>query len=550
MRKATLLTLIMMSFLISPTLTSIQPAHAPSIEAENSLIIILVDSLIYNDTQLSVLRYKADIENSGVAARIYQMDELPSKTPEGVKSLLRQAMPDGLVGAVLIGNIPSVLYEISIHTFPTDMFYMDLNGIWVDSDGNGVYDRHVGDIAPEIWIGRIKPPSNGEEAALINNYFDKNHLYRNGMFKIPWWRALVYLDDNGVNWAGDAKSSLSHVATDIDVVTDPSTTSTTDYKRRLRDPSGYPWLYLTSHGASDHHTFQIPGESGQPEWDANVYSSDYAAIDPNILFYLLVVCYAARHTEPEYLAGSIVFSKSRSLLAIGSTNLMFSMSFNEFFEALSQGQTIGAAFLEWLERQSQQYYQRLERYGYQLRYYSLAIIGDPSLMLKRETRNISIRNVLVKFQDDYQTMLVTVCVENQGEVDETFNLVLKHDHRRIIGNYTVSMASKTNQTLTFAFESARQFLEGPLNPHSLEVTTSVVPGEFHTEDNTLQTYFEDKVNQSRLLTDISPIFLALLLNIAAAMIVINIFRVLGSGKLRLPKPLTKTLKQEKTHNSA
>jgi len=538
-----------MSFSVSPIATSVHPALAASVEAKKPLVIILVDSSVYDNTQSSLLRYKADVEKSGFAANISQLDELPSKTPEGIRSFLCRSIPDGLVGAVLVGNVPSALYEVSIHTFPTDMFYMDLNGTWIDSDANGVYDRHVGDVSPEIWIGRIKPPNNGDEALLINNYFAKNHFYRNDMFKIPWWRALAYLDDNGVGWAENAKSSLGQIATNVDVVTDRVTTNSTDYKQRLRDPLGYQWLYLMAHGTSSYHVFQVPGVSGQPESETYVYSKDYEVIDPNVLFYLLFVCHAARHTEPDYLAGSIVFSKSRSLLAIGSTNLMFSMSFNGFFELLSQGNTIGTAFLEWLRKQDQLYYQQWERYGYQLRFYSLTMVGDPSLVPKCEKRNISIKSVLVTFLGNDQTMLVTIDIENRGEVDETFNIVLKQDYRRIIGNYTISIPSKTNRTLTFEFDSDKQFFEGPLNPHSLLVTTSVIPGEFITEDNTSQTYYGDRTNQSRRLDDLSPIFLAVALNIAAGLIVISIFKILSSGKLRLPKPFDRTLQKQKIHNS-
>lgn len=549
MRNAILLALIITSFLVSPISAPIYPALAASGEARKPLVIILVDSSIFNDTQSSLLRYKADVERSGFAASMHQLDDLPSKTPEGIRSLLQGSVPEGLVGAVLVGNVPSALYEVSIHTFPIDMFYMDLNGIWIDSDGNGVYDRHVGDVSPEIWIGRIEPPNNGDEALLINNYFAKNHFYRSGMFEIPWWRALAYLDDNGVGWAEDARSSLGQIATNVDVVTDPATTNSTDYKQRLKDPSGYQWLYLMAHGTANYHAFQIPSKSEQPEWDTYVYSKDYDEIDPNVLFFLLFVCNAARYTEPDYLAGSIVFSKSRSLLAIGSTNLMFTMSFSGFFEALSQGKTIGTAFLEWLRRQNQLYYQQWERYDYQLKFYSLTMIGDPSLVPISYSRNISIRSVLVTFQDDDRIMLVTVHIENQGETDETFNIILKQDYRRILGNYTVFIPSRTDRTLTFEFDSAQQFFEGPLNPHSILVATSVIPGEFIIEDNVSQTYYGDRTNKTRLINDISPIFLAVLLNIAAIAIAISIFKILSSGKLRLRKPFDRTLRKEKTHNS-
>ena len=36
-----------------------------------------------------------------------------------------------------------------------DLYYMDLDGLWQDGDGDRMFDTHRGPVAPEIWIGRL-----------------------------------------------------------------------------------------------------------------------------------------------------------------------------------------------------------------------------------------------------------------------------------------------------------------------------------------------------------------------------------------------------------
>ncbi len=65
--------------------------------------------------------------------------------------------------------------------FPCDLFYMDTNGTWADADGDGEIQCRYRRRDPEIWVGRIWTPTlNGNDAALINNYFDRNHFFRTG----------------------------------------------------------------------------------------------------------------------------------------------------------------------------------------------------------------------------------------------------------------------------------------------------------------------------------------------------------------------------------
>ena len=271
-KKTFLLALV---FFLAPQVVSSLPEHTllatPSTN-EKPLVCILVNSTIYTDIQFSLNRYAVDVENSGLAVKIMETGELLDKTPEGIRSYLQENMRHKLEGCLLVGDIPGAWFEMGVNEFPIDLYYMDLDGVWADSDNDTIYDGHSGDVAPEIWVGRLRPHDiTGDEALLLNKYFDKNHRYRTGALTLPWWRGLLYIDDGGtnINTEDDAKSSLSKIYSELVFVKDRGTTNATDYKNRLNDPLGFQWMYLTCHGTHNNHTFMVPPdelETSEESW--------------------------------------------------------------------------------------------------------------------------------------------------------------------------------------------------------------------------------------------------------------------------------------------
>ncbi|MDH5596281.1 MAG: C25 family cysteine peptidase, partial [Candidatus Bathyarchaeota archaeon] len=182
MPKETFFLGLVLVFILTPQLALSLPenaAAAMSITSEKPLVCILVNSTIYADIEFSLNRYAVDVENSGFAVKIMETGQLFDETPEGIRSYLQENLPHKLDGCLLVGDIPGALFEVGAKEFPTDLYYMDLDGLWTDSDNDMIYDEHSGDVAPEIWVGRLKVPDvAGDEASLLNDYFDKNHRYR------------------------------------------------------------------------------------------------------------------------------------------------------------------------------------------------------------------------------------------------------------------------------------------------------------------------------------------------------------------------------------
>jgi hypothetical protein len=355
----------------------VQPMKANS---TSLTILIFINSTIYSDIKDSLNQYIDDLRKSGFEEAIVLNWSDPN--PLHVRETLQQFyFNSSLAGALLVGDLPSAEFEMftewDYERFPIDLYYMDLDGKWEDYDNDGIFDKHTGKKTdPEIWVGRIKPSNIGnDEISLINLYFKRNHAYRNDSLSLPR-RALIYIDDDWVYSATMDQKSFGLLYDNITIVTDKATTNANDYKNRLQQ--GYEWVLLRSHGTWNRHRFKIPGGEG-----GKVYSTEYPEINPQVFFYELFLCAAARFTEPDYLAGSIVFENDYGLLAIGSTKLGGMLMHWTFYKAIAEGKTIGEAFKEWFIEWGDGNFVLSGTYIGKKWFYGLTIIGDPTLRLRQ-----------------------------------------------------------------------------------------------------------------------------------------------------------------------
>jgi len=483
-------------------------------EFNKPLLIVIVDSKIYDAIESSLNLYKMDVTSEGFSVNIIETNQLPDKTPMGIKSYLREAISKGLTGVLFVGDIPEVWYEVNGKEFPTDRYYEDLDGLWRDLDNDGIYDEHNGDITPEIWVGRLKASTlSGNEIQLLKNYFNKNHRYRNGSRILPWWRTLAYIDDDGVDWVEEVRISLSQVSTDITLVADPAITNAEDFRARLKDPCGYQWLYLMSHGSFDYHNFEIYDELE----GGTIFSWEYQTIDPRILFYLFFTCFAARYVEQDYLAGSAVFADTYGLLAIGCTDSMFSVSFRKFFAALSEGDSIGTALQKWFQDQCMELNPLI--------FYGLTIIGDPTLKpyVRRELKfhDVSITNVDLRFQnhdsENEESLLITVDIENKGNFTESFNFMIKL-YSFTLTSFQLSLTAKSRTTLNYRVTKPYKIVFLNSSKTMLNIIVDNILEEFNLADNIRQINLEgvaivkpERCFSPRMLESIIVVFLIVLI---------------------------------------
>jgi len=402
------------------------------------IVLVFVNSSVYEGVAASLDQYRSDLVDFGFEDVVILNWSEPN--PTRIRETLLQFYLNGnLAGALFVGDLPAVEYEMftewDYERFPSDLYYMDLDGNWTDSDNDGILDGHVGKkVAPEIWIGRIKTSDlGGDEISLINNYFDKNHRYRNGLLSTPR-RALLYIDDDWANYEKMDAYSLGLLYNDITAVADKVTTNAADFKARLNE--GYEFVHLRSHGSWNQHNFLVPGESADM-----IYSEEYSQIDPQALFYQLFVCSAARFTKPNYLAGEIVFNTNYGLLAIGSTKMGGMQMFWTLYEAIASGRTLGDAFKAWFIKWGEGRTSVSSHYLGRKWAYGLTIIGDPTLRLrwlgaqeiaelqKREEEVVDDLPMVIDLQQQLNGSQV-----RYSFLESDFN-VLKGVHSNLLGNY-------------------------------------------------------------------------------------------------------------------
>jgi len=365
-------------------------------------VYVLVNSSLWEQGVIAVrlARYKEDLEATGFGCAVYEFD---GGTPEDIRAWLSsersalQKAGNDLAGCLLVGNIPAAMYEMNnpddnnaYEQFPIDLFYMDLDGTWTDSNHNGLYDQHTGNTAPDIWVGRLKADTMVDnEVSLIENYFDKDHAYRIGSLALPQ-RALVYVDDP---WTLIDSAELhikdnvakAYVYADaVTLVENNATTCKSDYLNRLGE--GWSFVDVLCHGNSAGHGFLIPDPSHPsssvyegypaPQHVAVMGNPDVRNTDPHVFFYNLFVCQAADFTQQDYVGGWYIFTPTYGLAAVGSTK-PGGMERGEdlFYGDLGQSFALGDAFRHWFSA-----------WGEQDRgmYYGLTILGDPTLSLSGE----------------------------------------------------------------------------------------------------------------------------------------------------------------------
>lgn len=343
-------------------------------------MVIAVNWDLYPSIKASLERYVMDLANDGYYATIYQ---IKNGTPQEFRSFLSSKYP--ILGALLVGNVPVPWFEMdddydpvkktnTLHAeFPCDLYYMDLNGTWTDADADGKFSGHPSNVQPEIWISRLwTPTSAGNDAVLINNYFDRNHRYRKGLMGNSR-TALAYVDDDWKNF-GDCAFDLQLPAASIEVITDPEATDADRYKTEVNQHRG--WAQICAHSSPNGHSFKIQGGKNS-EWVPNTYLRDINP--PNAFFYNLFACSNARFTEQDYMAGWYLFDKpdsseSNGMGVVGSTKTGSMLIFENFYGPMGKGKVLGDAYKDWWNALGPDH-----DLGERQWYYGMALLGDPTL---------------------------------------------------------------------------------------------------------------------------------------------------------------------------
>lgn len=309
---------------------------------------IFVDAALYPSIQASLDQYLADLVAEGYSPEIFTIS---GGTAEDFRAFMHAQYIEGMEGALLIGNLPLAWIEVDcdwgLSEYPMDIFFMDYDGEWYDTDQNGLYDSFYDaydTYGPEITFGRLYASTltlgGADEVSLLQNYFDKNHRYRTGQYNSNV-RGLAYIDDDWEMFADDEADMVRNGFCVTIQESDPYLTTAVNYKNHLMD--GYQFVYLEAHATATTHYFY----HGFPSQYSVVTSGDIHTIDAQVMFLMMYACSAARFIENDYLAGWYVFNDSYGLMARGMVATGGAGGREDtVFTRFADGATIGEAFKE------------------------------------------------------------------------------------------------------------------------------------------------------------------------------------------------------------
>ena len=376
------LRMIPVEFPTARALSSDRPIAA----AASTRILLVVEDSLYASIKTKLQRFVQDLQKAGWSVLVYRFG---SGTAQSLRSYLRSRYKEkgGLAGALFIGDIPYIVYELmqswdntnrEYEDFPCDIFYMDVDGSWSDTltdedvqPGNEKYDTRSGDIGLEIWVGRLQTSNLtclGTEAGTLNNYLEKNHLFRTGALRTAP-SALVYDDDDWSGMGTGDKSNLKKILSSVTAISSQEATTAADYKAH-RMPANLEFIYTRSHGWPGGHGYY---RNSKANFDS-VFCADYQSIDPKALFYSFFVCSGCDYSAEDNLGGVAAFNQKSGLLAYGSAKTGGIWADDPFFDTLAKGGTFGSAFVDWFNHAQTTYPDYAPRW-----WYGMVLVGDAAL---------------------------------------------------------------------------------------------------------------------------------------------------------------------------
>ncbi len=365
----------------------VQTSYVTAASSARPRVLVMVNTTVFAGISARIQRYVMDLEAEGYAVTLVEgMNGAPNELRAYFQSAYAASREGPMAGVVLVGDwsVPWFEMDNDFHgraEFPMDLYYQDLDGAWVDRDGDGMLDDHFdgdGSVAPEIWVGRImSSPLSGDEVFLLNRYFDKNHAYRTGQFDGSQ-RALTFIDDDWTPF-WDFRYGLTYTYGDVKMVTDGAVTVAENYRIELEEP--YEFLQVSAHSSAYSHSFKI----GSAWSGGRVTNMEIRDLGPESVFYNLFACSSARFIERDNLGAWYIFSTGSGLASVGTTKTGSMLNFVAFYSPFGEGKSLGRAFRDWLANEAP--YSLTNRRWY----YGMVIQGDPTLRKDQSNANDLVR---------------------------------------------------------------------------------------------------------------------------------------------------------------
>lgn len=342
--------------------------------AAGEKLLVLVNETLYPSISSFVNRYVTTLSSLGYTV---ELQLVSGGTPESLKQFIQQKQAN-LVGAIFIGHLPVAWFEEPDEwgpdeeepEFPCDLFFMDLDGEWQDTNMNGIYDLHQdgnGDQAVEIFVARIDASTMvGNEVEIMSQYFEKDHRYWTGNMNFYAY-GLAYTEDDWDEYPDFSYDIAYLYGRNYKNILAPDTSKSDYQDLRLNNPA-YEFIQLSCHSTAFAHFFTRGGE---------LSTAAVRELPPCALGYNLFCCSGARFTETNFLAGSYVFNQgSKPLVVVGSSKTGSMLDFLYFYQPLGENKPIGVAFKTWFAAVAPYDNDDLSWF------YGMSLIGDPLISFR------------------------------------------------------------------------------------------------------------------------------------------------------------------------
>ena len=355
--KTLLFSLLISSFLSCSMMMMDEPP--PPADTSPAKLLLVVDQSMLTGLSNKLAQYSEDIVSEGgtVEIRPFSKDD----SVESLKSLIKMNR-NTIDGAFLVGDLPTAWFEQHAfgknEQFPFDLFLMDLDATWTDSNNNGVYDGHS-PFNLSIYVSRM----NGSMDE-ISTYFDKLHNYRSGSYEYLGG-AFIFKDEDWFNTYRGSSFGLDRLYENVKINENSSETLKDNYLYRL-SYTGADYVYQWIHASATSLYIN----------NAGTYSTvRYADIGTNNMkgrFLNMFNCKGTRYTQSN-LGMTYLSDTDTGLAVTGSTKVGGNYYPLEFHRTLTVGSSWGNAFKSWYN-----YYGKKDDKWF----LGMVILGDPSLHIR------------------------------------------------------------------------------------------------------------------------------------------------------------------------
>ncbi len=354
--------------------------------APQKTILVVVNRDYLNRSIGIFSRWFTASEYQGFDLRLYICEWIDYAA--SLRKLLKSLyLNQGLRGVIFVGSnnlyvVGEIFFEdINEHPYPMDLYLMDFDGVYRDTDGNGYIDRidppsggDMDDIAPEIFAARITSTYGPD---LVDHVLNKSIGIMTG--RIPILKnGTLFIDDDWSDYEYEIRSWFSPPYGPLIVKSDPSETNHTVFFQLIKMSSGI--YYQAIHSSPTY--LSIAEEYGYYEVSSDEIAYNLKGGQTTILF----SCSAADYMVPKYLAET--YLTGNNTIAVISSTKVGGLWYGDYLtEKLGQNYTLGESFRYWYQRVIEDYYNGVNTWYDPPWWLGMTIIGNPLLSFNITTIN-------------------------------------------------------------------------------------------------------------------------------------------------------------------